>query len=255
MIKSETMGISNKIYEDSWDLLGQLIDARDAEKIICSLENDESLLQEADEYYKQFDSVNLRRLKKFYSIAKLKRVLTKTIPQLLKTIATIIGFAWIGISVAVASSATIRQYLTKLIIEATPDHTSLWIEKVEMPKGEVPDEWHGKYFPTTIPEDVVVSQVFNDGEDGYVTYRHPNNPETVFSFHEITEGVINLDTEGAIIEDLRINGIPGHAVLKAGSVILYWQYEDTLLIIDAKNSSLEEATRYAESVIPVQRND
>ena len=74
MIKSETMGISNKIYEDSWDLLGQLIDARDAEKIICSLENDESLLQEADEYYKQFDSVNLRRLKKFYSIAKLKRV-------------------------------------------------------------------------------------------------------------------------------------------------------------------------------------
>lgn len=252
MTKSEATGINNEMYEDSWNLLGRLIAARDAEKMICSMENNESLLQEANEYYRLFDSVNLHRLKKYYIVARLKRTLIKTIPQLLKTIATIIGFAWIGISVAAASSTTIRQYLTKLIVEATADHTSLRIEKVEMPAIKIPDEWHGKYFPAIIPEGVVISQVFSDGEDGYVNYTYPNNTEIVFSFHEIAEGVINLDTEDAVIEDVRINNIPGYAVVKAGSVIVYWQYRDTLLIIDTKSITTEEAVRYAESVVPTK---
>lgn len=106
---------------------------------------------------------------------------------------------------------------------------------------------NGKHFPTVIPAGLVIGQVFSDSEESFVTFCKPEG-EITFSFYEIDKGVINIDTEGTEIKEVSINGIVGHAVLKADSIRIFWLYEDSLLMISMNHGSLEEAIFFAESV-------
>ena len=81
----------------------------------------------------------------------------------------------------------------------------------------------------------MIGQVFSDSEESFVTFCKPEG-EITFSFYEIE------------IKEVSINGIVGHAVLKADSIRIFWLYEDSLLMISMNHGSLEEAIFFAESV-------
>ena len=59
------------LYEESWDLFGQLVLDQDVERVISVLENDESISQEADHFYHEFDTVNCNRIKYFITMIKI----------------------------------------------------------------------------------------------------------------------------------------------------------------------------------------
>ncbi len=238
---------SYDLYEESWNLLGHLIEQKECGNTIRSLSDDEVLLNEADEFFDEFDSNNYRRIQRFLLREKRRTLIKRVIPQMLKGVVAAVGILSIAIGIAVASSATFRSYLTKLMIEAAPEYTTLWIEKSTTTSSKIPDGWNGKHFPTVIPAGLVIGQVFSDGEESFVTFCKPEG-EITFSFYEIDKGVINIDTEGTEIKEVSINGIVGHAVLKADSIRIFWLYEDSLLMISMNHGSLEEAIFFAESV-------
>ena len=240
------------LYEESWDLFGQLVLDQDVERVISVLENDESISQEADHFYHEFDTVNCNRIKHFIKKSRLRKWINQYIPHAVRMVVMILGMMALGIGIAAAANTSVRLYLARLIVDVTPEYTTLWVEKTDELSLNVPKEWTGKYFPGTVPDGYVVRQVFSGTGDKFISFYNPEKPEQIFAFYEMSEGRMNIDTEDSIIQEVRINGINGQVSLKNGYANIYWLYEDTLMMISVKDCSSDMAVYYAENVKKIQ---
>ncbi len=239
-------------YEESWNLLGHLIDQKECEKAVQLLSEDENLLKEADDYYKEFDDNNYRRITKYLRHEKRKTLIRDVIPHVLKGIAVIVCILSMGTGIAIASSATVRAYLRRLMMVTTPEYTTIWTEQNEEASAGIPDGWNGKFFPMAVPAGLHIGQMSSSKNDSFIMFRNSKG-ERVLTFDETVGGVINLDTEGTVIEDVEINGQMGHVASKEDSINVFWVCEDTLLLMITENTSFEETMRIAKSVSRVSR--
>lgn len=78
----------------------------------------------------------------------------------------------------------------QLLVEATPEYTRSRLEEGTENYADVPVEWQDEYYPTLIPEGLVISDLLDDT----VVYSFPDAPMWQFMFSELAEGTtIHID--------------------------------------------------------------
>ena len=239
------------LYEESWDLFGQLVLDQDVERVISVLENDESISQEADHFYHEFDTVNCNRIKHFIKKSRLRKWINQYIPHAVRMGIMTLGIMVLGVGIAAASNTSVRLYLARLIVDVTPEYTVLQIKNSEE-AFSIPDEWTGKYYPSVIPEGLIIGKVYDGVNDHCVVFCKPDSSRVIFSFEEAVNSTVNIDTEDAYCQTVIVNGHSAESVTKNDHITIYWMEDERIMIIYVRDSSAEKAIEYANGVRRIQ---
>lgn len=245
---------SRTIQDRSWDLLTEMWMSDQADKITkeIMLGEDKSLQQDMDRFFAAKDVIFLKQIEKMTKPSFDRRKLVTTLRKVSNWAAVfIIIFTVIGSS-AIATSSTIRINLVKFLIEQTPEFTSLSLFEDEEHYVDIPVEWCGEYYPELIPESLVLTDMLCSDEVCSVTYSFPNDGEWQFIFEEMSQGTMNVDSEGAEIVHIEVCGYNATMIVKGELISIYWFDGVKVLLIDIKGCSQEEAIVYANSVRRIQ---
>ena len=239
------------LYEESWDLFGQLVLDYDVERITSHLEEDENISQEADDFFEEFDAVNRSKINQLIKKSYIRKWINQYIPRAIRMIVLILGIMTLGIGIAAATNSSVRLYLAKLIVEVAPEYTALQIKHTEETSG-IPDEWTGMYYPSVIPEGLIIGKVYDGVNDHCVVYCKPDSNRVIFSFEEAVNSTVNIDTEGAYCQTVIVNGHSAESVTKNDHITIYWMEDERIMIIYVRDSSAEKAIEYANGVRRIQ---
>lgn len=128
-------------------------------------------------------------------------------------------FVYIGATAAIAAVPTIHMRVTNFLVQANEEYSSLNLAQSPDTTSSVPDEWKGECFPSYIPEDFEL-QPF----DPYFTrvyYRNTSGDLLDFAEY-LTDAYVNIDTEEAIIQNIKVNGMPAILSTKGARVKVVW---------------------------------
>lgn len=250
-MKSRTKKVAEirDLEDRSWDLLAEIWAEKEADEIFKQIEIDKAAdnTAEMDAFFAEHDAKNLQRIKKYTSRNDAKHFM-KNIARVAQVAAVCIAVLALAGGVAIAASSTIRIYLTKLCVEVTPEYTSLTMIKDTDSYVDVPAEWQGEYYPSIIPEGLVIGQMDSDETDSSVTYVFPGTKLWQFAFEEMKDGGANIDTEDAVITPVKVCGFDGTMVSKREIVSIYWFNGNKLFFLDVRGHTEEEVLRYANSI-------
>lgn len=151
-----------------------------------------------------------------------------------------------------AYSPSARLFIVNFITEVTPEYTTLRLERIEE-TVEIPSQWTGSYFPTKYPEGTIIRDVFDSPDDHCVSFVQPGEKEVFFSYEEVSNGALNIDTEGAEICDVLIHGIAGKCVRKNDHITIYWKGDDVLSLVYLREDQISKALEYAEGVRRIEQ--
>jgi len=246
MEAKEDRKISQDLNEQSWDLFGQILLSDDVERYEVLLQS-ERIKKAAEEYYQKYNERNKKKIQKIYWRKKRNVFFKNTLPSMLKMIVMIAGALSVVIGTAIAASPLLRKELVKLMTKITSEYTTMQIIPEEQ-FAFVPREWKGLYFPAVLPDDIELMEIYSDPFDNYVSYSRQEGGKIIFSFEEIYQGTMNLDTEEAKIETVFIHEKDGKAVIKGDHITIYWMEEECMLKLYLRDGTLEETLAYAEAV-------
>lgn len=239
------------IQDRSWDLLAEMWLHKEGELLAEQLDADQETgkVSDMDRFFAEYDAKHLQLIQKATQRQRTKQFLKRTLPRIAQIAAIWIAVIVIGGGIAIAASSTVRVYFMKLLIETTPEYTRLQLVEDNESYLDVPEEWQGEYYPSLIPEGLVLSDIFSVGTlDNSVVYSFPNSAMWQFEFSESEDVTINIDTEGAEISQVMVCGYEGTMVCKENRICIYWFDGTRLFMIDVRDHSAKEALSYANSV-------
>lgn len=240
-----------KSLEDrSWDLLAEMWVEKRAGEILEQIEADKAAdnTAEMDAFFAAYDAKNLQQIEKCANRHSKKRFMTNTLLRAAQVAAVWIAVLALAGGVAIAASSTVRVYLTKLLVEVTPQYTSLTMAKDTDHYVDVPAEWQGEYYPSIIPEGLVIGQLDSDETESSVTYVFPGEALWQIVYEEMKGGGANVDIEGAVITPVKVLGYDGTMSTKGEIVSIYWFDGNKLFFLDVRGHSEDEALAMANSL-------
>ena len=163
-----------------------------------------------------------------------------------------IGLVVVLAGIAMAYSPSARLFIVNLITEVTPEYTTLRLERMEE-TVLLPSQWTGSYFPTKYPEGTIIRDVFDSPDDHCVYFCQSGEKEVFFSYEEISNGALNIDTEDSEISDVFVNGIAGKCVRKNNHITIYWKEGGILFLVYLNEDRFSEALEYAEGVRRIEQ--
>ena len=86
-----------------------------------------------------------------------------TFPKILRIAASLLLVFYIGLSVAMAVSYTVRVRVMELFFQDMTIYTEVQLKENPEKSFDVPVQWQGEYFPAYIPEGFEVTDLFSDG--------------------------------------------------------------------------------------------
>lgn len=250
-LKHKNVKPMRSLQDRSWDLLAEMWLNKEADELAEQLDADQAAnnASDMDKFFAEYDAKNLQLIQKTTQRQQTKQLLKRTLPRIARIAAIWIAIITIVGGVAIAASSTVRVYFMKLLVETTPEYTRLRLEEGADNHVDVPVEWQGEYYPTLIPEGLVISDAIDDS----VVYSFPDTPMWQFMFSELTEGTtIHIDTEDAEISQVMVCGYEGTMVIKENCICIYWFDGTKLLMMDVRDHSAEEALAYANSIQKVK---
>lgn len=239
------------LQDRSWDLLAEMWLEREADEILQRLEDnqDEELTAEMDAFFARYDAKNLQLIEKYARRQRLRRFARQTLPRAAQIAAACIAICVLAGGVAIATSETVRVSLMKLLVEKTPEYTSLQIVKDAAAYIDVPADWGGQYYPSIIPDGLVIHDIESVPNAWHmVTYTFAGSSVSQFEYEEALNGTTNLDSENAEITKVDVLGYEGTMISKNDGVTIYWFDGRTLFSIYVRGHSEEEALTYANSL-------
>lgn len=167
------------------------------------------------------------------------------LPRAARFVAAVALLIMVSVGSAMATVRMVQIGLLKLNVEAHPEYTAYGLAS----SGEtvdVPQEWRGDFYPTYIPEGFEFDECLNY----MVSYRSQNGKVVSFS-EEASASRTNLDTEGAHISALFVNGAEATLIEKDGWTAVVWSANNRLFIVDMDGGK-DEVLRVAASVILIR---
>lgn len=190
---------------------------------------------------KQGESHILRHIQHVHRAKQVREVISKTVPLMLRMVAGLLLISYIGLSVAIATDSSTRIKVLDFITTIEDRYTSFEFRDT----GKflyVPSEWEGYYYPTYIPVGMTLS--FVDPEN--VVYSSVDG--TVLDFDDMNEGAVGtIDTEGAVIDVMMVNGHEAMVVKKEPWTSILWNIDNRVILVSYSGDQ-DEAIRIAESV-------
>lgn len=242
------------LEDRSWDLLAEMWLDKEAGEVLKQVEADQAAhnTAEMDAFFAEYDAKNLQQIEKYANRYGRKRFMKGTVLRAAQVAAVWIAVFVLAGGVAVAASPMVRVYLTKLLVEVTPQYTSLTMIEDTDHYVDVPAEWQGEYYPSIIPEGLVINQLDSDEIESSVTYVFPGSQLWQIIYEEMKSGGANVDTEDAVITQVKVLGYDGTMSTKGDVVSIYWFDGNTLFFLDVRGHSEEEALTIANSLKKVK---
>lgn len=241
----------DNLYDESWNWFGEIVLENDVERINKAVQAEEED-DKANIFFQNNNEKYLRAINKHFAKQRRGNFFHRTVPQACKTIILAIGLVTILVEIAMAYSTSARIFIVNLITEATPEYTTLRLERIEE-TVQVPSQWTGSYFPTKNPEGTMIRDVFDSPDDHCVSFCHPGEQEVIFSYEEVSNGALNIDTEDAEVSNVLIHGIAGKCTRKNNHITIFWKEGDVLSLVYLREDQISKALEYAEGVRRIEQ--
>ena len=148
----------------------------------------------------------------------------------------------------IASSATVRIHIMKILASSTPEYTELSL--TEEKAVEIPEAWQGRYFLTRLPKNAAMLESRSSELYSQVVYTENENPEGwKLRFSEYSAAFdVRIDTEDADSIQTKINGNETMIAVKDELTTIYWTDGQRILIFQTHGITLTDALEYATNV-------
>ena len=161
----------------------------------------------------------------------------------------------IGAGFAVATNSTFRSAVYRLFITEDAENNVINMSFMKDPEAafDVPENWLGVYFPSSIPEGFVFADAFEDPEMPSIEYTG-NDGKSIYFFE-------SAEAEGAFAKDgtvrqITINGYEVHIIEKSPTEFeVNWATDDRWITLNTKNMTWDETQSLIESFRRVIREN
>lgn len=180
----------------------------------------------------------------------IKSIAKKHIPTAARVAAVFVLFIYVGLTVAIASSATVRRYVGYFLIERTDKYSRIEFQVSDI-TVDVPEGWMADYYVSYIPygfsiDDAICSPVLNK-----VTYKDGNENRISLSIGG-TCSATNYDTEDSYVSIIELDGISAtYSVHENGDKSLVWLKGDEYFVLYT-TLPYDELMRIAESMVLIK---
>lgn len=256
------------LNDRSWNVLAEMWQNQEAEKAQELLE-DENLTAEMDAFFAEHDAQYRSQINSYFNQKKHRRTARHFSRAVQRIAACLVLFIVLGGAV-LAVGKTVEIYFGRLRVEDHGEYTNLDIRPqrdaldvgvehglpiAEAQEGEldVPEGWEGTYFPSIIPEDLVVSDVMAVSSENTVSYSLDGENLWRFMYSEISDVHMNIDSENCEKRTIIINDCEGTILSKQDYVTIYWYDGKTLFMFEARGYSVEEVLIYAQSLRKIKQ--
>lgn len=240
------------LQDRAWDLLMDLYLQSETDAHLKRMEKDlenPEFQREADAFFARHQLEHWKILKHHARKHRIRRFFTHTLPITAKVAGLVLIAATLTGCVTVAVSPTVRQNLAELLIDVTPVYTSLQISPNEDAYIEAPEGWMGQYYPSIIPEGLVLRSIDSDSTSIHsVTFSLPENNVWKFVYEEICDGTLNIDSENTMVSPLVVMGHEATMLIKDDKICIYWFDGELLHLMRVRNCSAEEAIMYVNGL-------
>ena len=156
----------------------------------------------------------------------------------------------IFIAVTTASLFSVDAFRAKFfnfLMEIKPKYTEFQLEEGNKEVGGVRIvDWTNTYIPTYIPEGYTLES--SDNSDTMKSIILENEDGHIIDYAMYTEDVnFNYDTEGAAVQDIKVNGEEGMLIIKENHYCIVWK-QDSLIFIVRTQINEKETLKIAEKV-------
>lgn len=242
----------DKTVQDlAYDLLGELLLKNKVEELQKEIEAEKGTKAEKEmmNFYDRHEEKHLKIIEK--SCVRQNtgiRQMIHAFPGIMRAAAILIVCLALAGGAAIASSATVRIYIMKILASSTPEYTELSLTEDRV--VDIPEGWQGRYYLTRLPKNAAMLESRSNELYSQVIYIDNGNSkgwEVWFSEYSAAFDV-RIDTEDADSIQTRINGNETKIAVKEELTTIYWTDRQRILVLQTRGVSLEDALDYVANI-------
>lgn len=246
--------LDRTLSEKAYDFLGELILEIETKELLQELEREQvdGGAAEMNAFFVKQDKRNLESIRKYFRKQHYKHLFSKTVPKVAQIAAIVIAVITLLGSVAIATSHTVRVHVMKLLQNMEEEYTVVKMVEDESASFDVPVEWKGTSYMSYIPPNCIVGQVDGYVDISTVEYVDSKSNKTVLKFCEFGFGAwTHIDTQGAIVTEVKINEYVGSLVSKNETLYVYWCDGQKYYLVVYLDTDVEELNKIIRGVVRI----
>ena len=156
----------------------------------------------------------------------------KSISKIGKRAAIIVVVFGLVTTVTIFSVDAFRIKFLNMIIEVSEKFSAISFKGTNTVDitGNLPKSWDS-YYPTVLPDGYKFKRAVDSGETKIIIFENGDSKELRFSQSPITSDT-QMDTENAVVSEIKINGMEGICSVKEGYCMLLWHDDDFVFWLD-----------------------
>lgn len=242
--KRQERSLKAELYEQYEELLFRIALIEMNEDEADQLEQNHTSDPEMEDFFTRTQARTLKVIERAVRRKSVRRAIKTGLPRITQIAAAILLVIFIGTTVAIASVREVRVHVLKFLIQMDEEYTELSLVESPDEAFPVPEDWRGKYYPSYIPEGFVVQSVDQYINDVY--YLDASN-NLLYFMENAEDASTNIDTEGAKLNPVTINGAPAIVSEKEGRVTVAWSNGDRYFVLTL-DGSVDIAMRIVNSL-------
>ncbi len=253
-IKPETLLTPRERYEQALLELAlyemDMQEVHEAEAALADQENPETA--EIEAHYQQsrakISALIAGQTRKNSRKAAFKR----TAPRVLRLAAGILLTLYLGATVALAVSSSIRVYVAEFFIKVGEETTEVGFQRNESRFADVPHRWTGFYFPTYIPDGFELYQIGPFSSSSMAVYKR-GDTELLTIYEMDWTMSMTFDNGETEISPVKLNGMDALLVWNPAkqSATITWAYGDRSFWLELTGTT-DEVYQIAQSMIRIR---
>lgn len=145
------------------------------------------------------------------------------------------------------SVEAVRVRVNDFFLSITSENTVIDLDGIDSIRLYIPDGWDFVYSPTYLPKGYLLTRVEHLGTYLDATYGGDGQKDIQFQQSPSFEGMVALDTEDALTEQVQIGKLDGVYVEKNSNSMLFWSNNDGWFMLTT-TLGREETIKIAASV-------
>lgn len=180
----------------------------------------------------------------------LKGTFSKSLLKALRTASVLVLIIYIGFTIAVAGSSSVRRYVVEYLTVESDGHNTIGFYETGM-TVEVPYEWNENYYLTYIPKGFSLEKVVCNETVCKVVYLNAEQDNIIFMVSGYGMST-DYNTEDCDTMSVKISGIDAQVSINDdGRVYMAWSKGDKYFLISS-TLELEAIIQMAESVMTIK---
>ena len=189
------------------------------------------------------DEINNRKKKE-----RRNRTMKSVLVNFSRVAACLAVLIMIGAGFAVATNSTFRSAVYRLFITEDAENNVINMSFMKDPEAafDVPENWLGVYFPSSIPEGFVFADAFEDPDMPSIEYTGNDGKSIYFIESSEAEGAFKDSGE---VREIEINGYTLHIIESQNPTEfeVNWATDDRWLTLHTQNMTWDETQSLIES--------